>query len=78
VAWRIRSARPDLKLIFNAVDISQQALDVARLGVYRRTTSPFQQANSTPSEHHRRERSVATRRSCWSGRRTAIAQRHFI
>jgi SAM-dependent methyltransferase len=34
VAWRIRSARPDLKLIFHAVDISKQAVEFAKCGVY--------------------------------------------
>jgi len=34
VAWRIRSARPDLKLVLHAADISQQAVEVAKLGVY--------------------------------------------
>src|SRR5208282_5711540 len=34
VAWRIRSARPDLKLILHAVDISKQAVEVGRRGVY--------------------------------------------
>lgn len=34
VAWRIRSARPDLKLIMNAVDISKQAVEFAKRGVY--------------------------------------------
>jgi chemotaxis methyl-accepting protein methylase len=34
VAWRIRSARPDLKLTLQAVDISQQAVEVAKRGVY--------------------------------------------
>jgi chemotaxis methyl-accepting protein methylase len=34
VAWRIRSARPDLKLIVEAVDISKQAVEFARCGVY--------------------------------------------
>jgi mannose-6-phosphate isomerase-like protein (cupin superfamily)/SAM-dependent methyltransferase len=34
VAWRIRSARPDLKLILHAVDISKRAVDVGRRGVY--------------------------------------------
>jgi chemotaxis methyl-accepting protein methylase len=37
VAWRIRSARPDLKLILHAVDISKQAVDFAKRGVYSRT-----------------------------------------
>ena len=34
VAWTIRSARPDLKLILQAVDISKQAVEVGRCGVY--------------------------------------------
>ena len=34
VAWRIRSARPDLKLILHAVDISRQAVEFAECGVY--------------------------------------------
>jgi SAM-dependent methyltransferase len=39
VAWRIRSARPDLKVILHAVDISKQAVEVARRGVYSLATS---------------------------------------
>jgi SAM-dependent methyltransferase/mannose-6-phosphate isomerase-like protein (cupin superfamily) len=39
LAWRIRSARPDLKLILHAVDISKQAVEVARCGVYSLTAS---------------------------------------
>jgi SAM-dependent methyltransferase len=34
VAWRIRSARPDLKLILRAVDISKRAVEFAKCGVY--------------------------------------------
>jgi SAM-dependent methyltransferase/mannose-6-phosphate isomerase-like protein (cupin superfamily) len=34
VAWRIRSARPDLDLILHAVDISKQAVEVGKCGVY--------------------------------------------
>jgi hypothetical protein len=34
VAWRIRSARPDLKLILQAVDISETAIELAKSGVY--------------------------------------------
>jgi chemotaxis methyl-accepting protein methylase len=41
VAWRIRSARPDLKLILHAMDISQQALELAQNGVYSPATSQF-------------------------------------
>ena len=39
VAWRIRSARPDLKLIMHAVDISKQAVEFAKCGVYSLATS---------------------------------------
>jgi chemotaxis methyl-accepting protein methylase len=41
VAWRIRSARPDLKLILHAMDISQQAVEFAKNGVYSPATSQF-------------------------------------
>jgi SAM-dependent methyltransferase/mannose-6-phosphate isomerase-like protein (cupin superfamily) len=34
VAWRIRSAQPDLKLVLQAVDISEQAIEVGKRGVY--------------------------------------------
>ena len=34
IAWRIRSARPDLKLILSAVDISSDAVEFAKRGVY--------------------------------------------
>jgi len=34
VAWAIRSARPDLKLVMHAVDVSKQAVEFARQGVY--------------------------------------------
>ena len=34
VAWRIRSARPDLKLSFHALDISRQAVEIAERGLY--------------------------------------------
>jgi SAM-dependent methyltransferase len=39
VAWRIRSARPDLKLIMNAVDVSKQAVEFAKRGVYSLTAT---------------------------------------
>jgi chemotaxis methyl-accepting protein methylase len=38
VAWRIRSARPDLKLVLSAMDISKQAVEVAKCGEYSLTT----------------------------------------
>ena len=34
VAWRMRSARPDLNLVFNAVDISKHAVEIAQRGAY--------------------------------------------
>jgi chemotaxis methyl-accepting protein methylase/mannose-6-phosphate isomerase-like protein (cupin superfamily) len=34
IAWRIRSARPDLRLVLNAMDISKQAVEFAKQGVY--------------------------------------------
>lgn len=34
IAWTIRTARPDLKLIMQAVDISDEAVKFARRGVY--------------------------------------------
>jgi len=34
VAWNIRSARPDLKLILHAVDISKEAVEFAKRGTY--------------------------------------------
>jgi chemotaxis methyl-accepting protein methylase len=34
LAWTIRSARPDLRLIMHAIDISRRAVEVARRGVY--------------------------------------------
>ena len=41
VAWSIRSARPDLKLILHAVDISPQALEIAENGAYSLRASQF-------------------------------------
>lgn len=34
VAWSIRSARPDLGLVLTAADISEEAVETAKLGVY--------------------------------------------
>lgn len=34
IAWTLRTARPDLKLIMQAVDISDEAVEFARHGVY--------------------------------------------
>lgn len=45
VAWTIRSARPDLKVVLHAVDISKEAVEVAKRGVYSVTTP---QLTNTP------------------------------
>ena len=34
VAWRIKTARPDVKLVLHAMDISKEAVEVGRLGRY--------------------------------------------
>ncbi len=47
VAWRIRSARPDLKLILYAVDISRQAVEVAKSGAYSLTKPQLSSPNIT-------------------------------
>jgi chemotaxis methyl-accepting protein methylase/mannose-6-phosphate isomerase-like protein (cupin superfamily) len=39
VAWRIRSARPDLQLVLHAVDVSKPAVEFAKRGVYSLTVS---------------------------------------
>jgi chemotaxis methyl-accepting protein methylase len=39
ILWTIRSARPDLKVLLDAVDISQQMLSFAEKGVYAPDTS---------------------------------------
>ena len=36
--WALRSARPDLKIVFHAVDISAEVVEIARRGVYPRET----------------------------------------
>lgn len=35
IAWTIRLARPDLKLIVHAIDISNEILEIAKRGVYK-------------------------------------------
>jgi len=45
VAWTIRSARPDLRLILHAVDISEQALKIAESGEYSLAGSQFAGSN---------------------------------
>ena len=39
IAWAIRSARPDLKLVLQAMDISKRAVEVGKCGVYSLATS---------------------------------------
>jgi len=34
ILWTIRSARPDLKVIMHAIDISNEILEIAKAGVY--------------------------------------------
>jgi SAM-dependent methyltransferase len=41
ILWIIRSARPDLKVVLHAVDISKEILDFAERGVYDSNTSAF-------------------------------------
>jgi SAM-dependent methyltransferase len=41
VAWAIRSARPDLKLTLHAVDISRDAVEIGKRGVYSFTGSQW-------------------------------------
>jgi chemotaxis methyl-accepting protein methylase len=41
IAWAIRTARPDLKLMLHAVDISQEILDFAQAGVYTLRRDPL-------------------------------------
>jgi chemotaxis methyl-accepting protein methylase/mannose-6-phosphate isomerase-like protein (cupin superfamily) len=40
IAWRIRSARPDLKITVHAVDISRKAVEFGRGGAYSFTSEP--------------------------------------
>jgi chemotaxis methyl-accepting protein methylase len=41
IAWRIRSARPDLRLTLHAMDISRPAVEFARRGAYSLTEKEF-------------------------------------
>ena len=41
ILWTIRSARPDLKVLLDAVDISQEILSFAEKGIYAPDTSQF-------------------------------------
>jgi chemotaxis methyl-accepting protein methylase len=45
VAWRIRTARPNLKLILQAADISKRAVEVGKCGVYSLVASQVTNTN---------------------------------
>jgi SAM-dependent methyltransferase len=45
ILWTIRSARPDLKVSLDAVDISQEILSFAEKGIYAPDTSQFVSAS---------------------------------
>jgi mannose-6-phosphate isomerase-like protein (cupin superfamily)/SAM-dependent methyltransferase len=70
VAWRIRSARPDLTLILQAMDISREAVEFAKCGVYPLTASELtgtamleRMTTNEMEELFQREADVATVRS---------------
>jgi SAM-dependent methyltransferase/mannose-6-phosphate isomerase-like protein (cupin superfamily) len=54
IAWRLRSARPELKLAMHAIDISPQAVEFAECGVYSLSGSQMSDAKIfetvTPAE----------------------------
>jgi SAM-dependent methyltransferase len=45
ILWTIRSARPDLKVLLDAVDISQEVLSFAKKGIYAPDTSQLVSAS---------------------------------
>jgi SAM-dependent methyltransferase len=45
ILWTIRSARPDLKVLLNALDISKQILSLAEKGIYTADTSQLVDAS---------------------------------
>jgi SAM-dependent methyltransferase len=45
VAWWIRSARPDLELVLHAMDISKQAVEVGKCGMYSLAASQLTDGN---------------------------------
>ena len=44
IAWAIRSARPDLRITLNAIDIAQEIVDFAKRGIYSLASADVQQA----------------------------------
>jgi len=70
ISWRILSERPDLKLVIQAVDISPQAIEVAKKGEYSLTSAQLTNTqileNVTPAESEQifqKERDVMRVRS---------------
>ena len=57
ILWTIRSARPDLKIVLQAVDISKEILGFAEQGIYSPDTSEMVHSSifARLSEHERRE-----------------------
>ena len=59
ILWTIRSARPDLKVVLHAVDISKEVLQFAEKGVYGPNASPFLRSPMSIferlTEHEKRE-----------------------
>jgi chemotaxis methyl-accepting protein methylase len=41
IAWSILSARPDLRLVLHAIDISKRAVEIGKSGVYSTVSSEF-------------------------------------
>jgi len=41
IAWKIRSARPDLRLALHAIDISAEAVEIAKSGIYSSAVCEF-------------------------------------
>ena len=47
IAWAIRSAHPELKLILHAVDISRSVVEVGKIGAYSTSTDVFDRVTET-------------------------------
>ena len=57
ILWSIRSARPDLNIVLQALDISKEILDFAEQGIYTPDTSEMVRSSifARLSEHEKRE-----------------------
>jgi len=61
VAWAIRSARPDLKLILHAIDISRKAVEIGKWGTYPVASNLFERMTEAEIDDlFDRNRDVAT------------------